>query len=69
MLAGTRRRFAATLTPPAQAPQSKDQLRRDRRTAIIVVAIMAAVMGLIIWLSSMTGGSFPEGTDYWQMMP
>jgi len=30
---------------------------------------MVAVMGLIIWLASLSGGSLPEGIDYWQMMP
>jgi len=44
--------------------------RRDRRTAMIVVAVMAVVMGLIIWLASMSGGSLPEeGINYWQIMP
>jgi hypothetical protein len=69
MLTGTKRTFGATVSPPAKTPESRDQLRRDRKTAIIVVAIMAAVMGLIIWLASMSGGGLPEGTDYWQMMP
>jgi ferric-dicitrate binding protein FerR (iron transport regulator) len=69
MMTVMRRPFGATASPPAKTSQNQDQLRRDRRTAIIVVAVMAAVMGLIIWLASMTGGSLPEGVDYWQMMP
>jgi preprotein translocase subunit SecE len=44
-------------------------LRRDRRTAMIVVAVMAIVMGLIIWLASMSSGSLPDGINYWQIMP
>jgi len=60
--------FGTTPSPPAKT-RDKDQLRRDRRTAIIVVAIMAALMGLVIWLASMSGGAVPEGIDYWPMMP
>ncbi|MBI2481782.1 MAG: hypothetical protein HYV60_25000 [Planctomycetia bacterium] len=63
------KRVGATASPPAKTSQNEDQLRRDRRTAIIVVAVMAAVMGLIIWLASLSGGRLPEGIDYWQMMP
>ncbi|MEO8498867.1 MAG: hypothetical protein ABI614_27715 [Planctomycetota bacterium] len=61
--------FGVTPSPSSTTPPSKDQLRRDRRTAILVVAIMATLMGLVIWLASMSGGSVPEGIDYWPMMP
>ena len=61
--------FGATPSPPTKTPLNKDQLRRDRRTAIIVVAVMAALMGLVIWLASMSGGGVPEAIDYWPMMP
>ena len=60
--------FGTMPSPPKKMMPDKDQLRRDRRTAIIVVAIMAALMGLVIWLASMSGGSVPGGVDYWPMM-
>ena len=53
---------------PTTTP-NKDQLRRDRRTAIIVLAIMVAMMGLVVWLASMSGAGIPEGVDYWPMVP
>ena len=61
--------FGSMPSPPTKTPPNKDQLWRDRRTAIIVVAVMAALMGLVIWLASMSGGGVPEGIDYWPMMP
>lgn len=61
--------FGTTPSPPTKTTPDKDQLRRDRRTAIIVVAVMATLMGLVIWLASMSGASVPEGVDYWPMMP
>ena len=53
----------------AKTPLNQDQLWRDRRTAIIVVAVMTVLLGLVIWLASMSGGGVPEGIDYWPMMP
>ena len=61
--------FGATPSPPTKTPLNKDQLWRDRRTAIIVVAVMAALMGLVIWLASLGDGVVPDGIDYWPMMP
>ena len=61
--------FGAMPSPPTKTPLNKDQLRRDRRTAIIVVAVMVALMGLVIWLASMSGAGVHEGIDYWPMMP
>lgn len=55
-------------SPPAQQPQN-DQLRRDRRTAVIVVAVMVALMALVIWLASLGGGVEYDSIDYWHMMP
>lgn len=70
MLTVMRSPLGATASPPTKTPENRDQLRRDRRTAMIVVAVMAVVMGLIIWLASMSGGSLPEeGINYWQIMP
>jgi hypothetical protein len=57
------------VSPPAGKRQDDKQLRRDRWTAIIVVAVMAALMALVIWLASLGGGVEYEGMDYWHMMP
>ena len=51
--------------PPARSDQ---QLKRDRRTAMVVLAIMLALMALVIWLASL-GEGVPVDTDYWPMMP
>ena len=68
MSTAVRESFGTMPSPPTKAPLNKDQLRRDRRTAIVVVAVMAALMGLVIWLASLSGG-VSEGIDYWPMMP
>ena len=63
------RHTAPRVSPPRKQP-SGDQLRRDRWTAVIVVAVMAVLIGLIIWLASLGGGGAPyDGMDYFQMMP
>lgn len=61
--------YGATPSTPAKTPLNQDQLRRDRRTAIIVVGIMAVLMGLLIWLASVSGGGVSNGVDYWPLMP
>jgi hypothetical protein len=50
-------------------PQGDKQLRRDRRTAATVLALMIALMALIIWLASMGGPVEYNDIDYWHMMP
>ena len=48
---------------------SARQLRRDRITGALVLAILAALVGLMIWLASL-GDVPPENlNDYWPMMP
>ena len=64
-----RNRTGPMVPPPAMKPGGDQQLRRDRWTAVLVVAIIAAMMGLIIWLASMSGTVVHEGIDYWPMMP
>ncbi len=54
---------------PSGKPHDDKQLRRDRWTAILVVAVMAALMALVIWLASLGGGVEYDGIDYWHMMP
>jgi hypothetical protein len=48
--------------------RSDKQLRRDRITAVLVVAGLLAVLAAVIWLASLTG-SAPNNTplDYWMM--
>lgn len=50
-------------TPPSLPRRKADQLRRDRRTAIVVMAIMIALMGLVLWLASLIGSPV-EPVDY-----
>ena len=53
--------------PPEKRPDRKDQLRRDRMLAIVILIIFAALMGMMIWLASF--GDVSEGVnyDYWMM--
>lgn len=52
-------------------PQSDDDLRRDRMTALVVFIIMLAVVALVVWLGSFNGGGggAGNGMEYWHMMP
>ena len=54
-------------SPPSLRPRKTDQLRRDRRTAIVVMAIMIALLGLVLWLASLIGSPL-EPVDYWPIM-
>ena len=45
------------------------QLRRDRIAAVVVVAILVAMMGLLIWLASLGTGAPDNIYDFWPMMP
>ena len=49
--------------------RSHEELKRDRKTAIVVVVIMLAVMALTIWLASFGNAPVQNGIDYWPMMP
>jgi hypothetical protein len=57
------------LTPRNERPRTDEEIRRDRRTAIIVVAVMLAVMALLVWLASLGGDAPFQEIDYWPMMP
>ena len=48
--------------------RSDKQLRRDRVTAVLVVAGLLAVLAVVIWLASLSG-SVPNDAlfDYWMM--
>jgi hypothetical protein len=54
---------------PNNSSRNDDRLHRDRWTAVGVVALIAALMGILIWLATLSGGS-PSNMDmYWPMMP
>lgn len=53
---------------PQMPSLGDDKLRHDRHVAIIVLAVMAALMALIIWLASLGGGPV-EPIEYWELMP
>jgi len=45
---------------------SERQLRRDRIVAASALVFFAALMALMIWLASLSGGA-GGGYDYWMM--
>ena len=47
----------------------EEQLRRDRWTGAIAVAIAIAMIGLTIWLASMGEPADYNEMDYWHMLP
>lgn len=59
---------APILPPPVSEPRDDKQLRRDRRTATIVLAALIALLALIIWLAGMGGPIEYQDTDYWHIM-
>ena len=50
---------------PAMPQSDESQLRHDRWTAAVVVAIVVAMMALIVWLASLGGGASYEVLNYW----
>ena len=67
MSVGTKNRVE--FRPPGNPSRVEKQLRRDRKTAIVVVAVMLVVMALAVWLASVSGGPVQDGIEYWPMMP
>ena len=67
MSVGTKK--SVGMRPSGKPPRSEDELRCDRTTAIVVLAIMLAIMALTVWLASFGGEPVQEGIDYWPMMP
>ena len=64
----------ATISPRHTATDGKhepdkQQLRHDRMVGIAVLAIIAALMALMMWLASLGGGTPADVHDYWPMMP
>ena len=41
-------------TPSGDVPRSKEQLRRDRISLVIVVAVFAALIALMVWLATLS---------------
>lgn len=59
--------FRGTGSPgPGRNPQDKQQLRRDRIVAAVVLVLFAVLMGLMIWLASLGGGEAID-YEYWMM--
>ncbi len=59
----------ATATKPPATPQDtrdEQQLRHDRITAIVMLAVMALLFALIMWLASMGNGNV-ESYDHWSI--
>lgn len=48
--------------------RSRDELRRDRITAVVTLIIFALLMALLIWLASFGNGTIQD-VDYFPMMP
>ncbi len=40
----------------------REQLRRDRIVAVVIILVAAAIMGALLWLGSI--GALPEGGMY-----
>jgi hypothetical protein len=62
-----RTRFETT-SPPAKGRLGNEQLRRDRWTAVAVMAVTIVLMAFLVWLASI-GGNVHEGFDHWSVMP
>jgi len=56
------------LKGPKHGSPTKEQLRHDRIVGIVVLVLMVALFGLMIWLASITGGAPPADFDAWPMM-
>ncbi len=56
-------------TKPVSDSLSRQQLRRDRIQALIVLAVATAIFALMFWLASIGNGPPPEVNDYWHLMP
>jgi hypothetical protein len=47
--------------------RSRDQLRRNCITAMLMLLAMVAVLGLIIWLASLGEPTPANDVDFWMM--
>jgi hypothetical protein len=47
--------------------RSRDQLRRNRVTAMLVLLAILATIGLIIWMASLGGPTPANDVDFWMM--
>jgi type IV secretory pathway TrbD component len=53
--------------PSKQAALYDADLRRQRITGFVVLVVLAAIFGLLIWLASIS--EVPSGIEHWPMMP
>jgi hypothetical protein len=57
----------STKDTPKRTPE-QEQLRRDRVTLAVMLLVLAAFFGLIVWLSMLDGGANNVDFDYYPMM-
>jgi hypothetical protein len=50
-------------------PWTEDEMRRDRRTGILVLVVVLAIMAALVWLASLGGNGVQGGIEYWPLMP
>lgn len=46
-----------------------ERLEADRVTAVVVLVGMLTIIGLLIWLASLSGGSSVPIDTYWPLLP
>lgn len=63
------KRHVGSIIAPSKRPLADKQLRRDRRTAFVVVVVMIALMALLIAIGSLNSEAVHETIDYWPLMP
>jgi hypothetical protein len=56
-----------TVGPPDEEKRPRDQLRRDRITAVLVGLGLITFVGLLIWLASLYGSAPRNDYDGWMM--
>ena len=54
-------------TMPEKSPRGKEQLRRDRIVAAVVLLVLAVLFGLMVWLANLSGAPSGMEYDYWMM--
>ncbi|MDP6443495.1 MAG: hypothetical protein QGG36_29295 [Pirellulaceae bacterium] len=64
-----RSRAAPHAHSPTTEPRDEQQLQRDRWTATLVILMVFALMGFVIWLASVVSPGDHQGIEYWHMMP
>ena len=66
-MASVMKNSSGPLFGPPLGSINRTQLRRDRWTAVAVVAIVVAMMAAIVWLASLSGGG-AYSIEHWPIM-